>query len=201
MSYGQSRLFHVMKEEVNGQMQGGAVAFPLKFTSSAMRARFSPQDGQLYVTGLKGWQTNAAKDGGFDRVRYTGKPVYMPKDLHATDKGLLVTFTQPLSEKSAADPDSYSVETWNYKWASGYGSAEYSVANPGKQGHDTLKVQSARLLPDGKTVFLEVDGIKPAMQMKVDYNVDAKDKPGVKGTIFNTIHNLAPTPVADAGRK
>ena len=209
MSYGQSRLFHVMKEEINGQMQGGAVAFPLKFTSSAMRARFSPQDGQLYVTGLKGWQTNASKDGGFDRVRYTGAPVYMPKELHVHDKGVTITFTQPLDPKSAADAGNYSVEVWNYKWTGSYGSPEISTigdnnqpAAKGKKGsqHDPLNVKSAKLLPDGKTVYLEIEGIKPVMQMKISYNVDAKDKPGVKGDIFNTIHNLGPAPVAAAGK-
>ena len=38
-----------------------------------MRARFNAADGQLYVCGLKGWQTRATKDGIFQRVRYTGK--------------------------------------------------------------------------------------------------------------------------------
>jgi len=56
MSYGMSRLFNVMTETVDGVMQGAAVQFPLKFDSSLMRARFNPKDGQLYVTGLKGWQ-------------------------------------------------------------------------------------------------------------------------------------------------
>ena len=47
---------------------------PLKFDSGIMRARFSPADGQLYVAGLKGWQTDSAHDGCLQRVRYTGKP-------------------------------------------------------------------------------------------------------------------------------
>jgi len=86
LSYGTSSLFKVLKEEVNGQMQGGVVRFPVKFTSSAMRARFNSKDGQLYLSGLRGWQSNAAKEGGFDRVRYTGAPVCMPTGLNATTK-------------------------------------------------------------------------------------------------------------------
>ena len=53
MSYGSCSLFKVMKEEVGGQVQGGAVRFPLNFESGIMRARFSPRDGQLYATGLR----------------------------------------------------------------------------------------------------------------------------------------------------
>ena len=47
-SYGRSSLYLVLKEEVAGQMQGGVVKFPLRFTSSAMRPRFNPHDGHLY---------------------------------------------------------------------------------------------------------------------------------------------------------
>ena len=44
-------------EEVNGITQGGVYRFPFKFATGIMHARFRPQDGQLYVTGLRGWQT------------------------------------------------------------------------------------------------------------------------------------------------
>ena len=87
-SYGMSSLFAVMTEEVgtgdDAVEQGAAVKFPLKFDSSVMRARFNggrayPKgDGQLYLCGLKGWQTNAGRDGAFQRVRYTGKPWRAP---------------------------------------------------------------------------------------------------------------------------
>ncbi|HXI49974.1 MAG TPA: DUF6797 domain-containing protein, partial [Candidatus Saccharimonadales bacterium] len=56
-SYGQSSLFLVMKERLaDGRMQGGVVKFPLRFTSSVMRAKFHPRDGQLYIAGLSEWQ-------------------------------------------------------------------------------------------------------------------------------------------------
>lgn len=83
MSYGKCTLFHMMTEEVDGVTQGGMVQFPLKFNSGLMRARFNPKDGQFYGCGLKGWQTSAARDGGFFRVRYTGAPVNDPVGLRA----------------------------------------------------------------------------------------------------------------------
>jgi glucose/arabinose dehydrogenase len=204
MSYGQSRLFKVMYEEVNGQMQGGAVAFPLKFTSSAMRARVNPADGQVYVSGLKGWQTNAGKDGGFDRVRYTGQPVRMPKELHTTPTGMAITFTCPLDKATAEDPDNYDVQVWNYIWRSDYGSPEVSTnatatgkEKKDKPAHDTLDVKSAKLSADGKTVVLTIEGIKPVMQMKIEYkHVKAADGTDLHDTIENTIHNL-PAPTAN----
>ena len=89
-----------------------------------MRARFNPKDGQLYIVGLKGWQTNAAQDGGFDRVRYTGKPVHMPAAFKATDKGVYLTYTTALDQAYANDATNFAVDAWNYKWCENYGSPE-----------------------------------------------------------------------------
>ena len=92
LSYGQSALFGVLQETVGDVRQGGVFKFPLKFESGICRARFSPIDGQLYVAGLKGWQTNAIKDGAIHRVRYTGRPVTVPSSLEVTDQGILIRF-------------------------------------------------------------------------------------------------------------
>lgn len=59
-SYGKCTLFEVMTETVGNVVQGGVTQFPLKFDSGVMRARFNPADGQLYLGGLKGWQTDGA---------------------------------------------------------------------------------------------------------------------------------------------
>lgn len=198
MSYGQSSLYKVLKEEVNGQMQGGVVRFPVKFTSSAMRARFNAKDGQLYLSGLRGWQSNAAKEGGFDRVRYTGERVTMPAALNATTKGMRITFTGPLDPATAASTDSYAVEVWNYRWTAAYGSGEYStlpepadVPKDKRKKRDVLAVKSATLSQDGRSVFLEIDGMKPVMQMKIAFRIAAADKSAVNHEIYNTIHELA----------
>lgn len=189
-SYGTSSLWKVMYEEINGQVQGGVAKFPVKFTSSAMRPRFNPKDGQLYVAGLRGWQSNAASDGGFDRVRFTGGEVRMPKSLHVTENGVAITFTCALNPEDANDPQNYSVEAWNVRWTGAYGSAEYKPSNPELKGHDTWKVKSAKLQSDGKTVVLEIEGIKPVMLMSIDYDISSADKEQMRSSIYNTIHNL-----------
>jgi hypothetical protein len=78
MSYGKCTLFEVMIDKVEGARQAAMIQFPLKFNSGLMRGRFNPRDGQLYLSGLKGWQSSATRDGGLYRVRYTGGPVRMP---------------------------------------------------------------------------------------------------------------------------
>jgi hypothetical protein len=86
MSYGQSSLYEVLTQEVDGVVQGGVARIPLKFATGLMRARFAPHDGELYVAGQRGWQTNGTEDGAIQRVRYTGKPHFSPKALRVTDR-------------------------------------------------------------------------------------------------------------------
>ncbi|HTI70408.1 MAG TPA: DUF6797 domain-containing protein [Candidatus Limnocylindria bacterium] len=192
MSYGQCALYLVMAEEAaNGQMQGGVVRFPVKFASSAMRARFNQADGQLYVCGLQGWQTKAVKISGFDRVRYTGKPVYTVEQIHYTPTGIRMTFTQPLDAKEASDAQNYSVRRWNYHRSSDYGSPTFSVKNPEKKGRDTVEVTGAKLLEDGKTVELKVDDFRTVQQMEVKLNIKAKDGKAIEQEFQCTV-NVVP---------
>jgi hypothetical protein len=190
-SYGKSSLFLVLKEKAsNGLMQGGVVRFPLKFTSSAMRARFNKQDGQLYVAGLSEWQSNAAKIAGFDRIRYTGKPVYSVRGLRVVKGAVELTFTQPLAADSAADVQNFSGKRWNYERAEHYGSPEFSVADPKKRGRDSLLITGTKLSEDGKTLTLAIADLKPVMQQSIKFNLKAKDGTSVSQEIQHTIHAI-----------
>ena len=192
MSYGKCTLFEVMMDEVGGVTQGAMVQFPLKFASGLMRGRVNPRDGQVYLCGLKGWQTSATKDGGFYRVRYTGKTVRLPSAFHAATNGIEITFTAPLDAKSAVDVQNYSVEQWNYLWTGNYGSPDVSVSNPGERRHDKLELKSVQLSADQKTVLLEIPDLKACDQMKIKFNLDAADGTPISHEIYGTIHKLGP---------
>lgn len=186
-SYGQSTLYLVLKEEVGGQMQGGVVPI-LRFDSGSCRARFYPEKNALFVSGLRGWQTNASKDGGLYRVRYTGKAMNLPVDLHVK-KGLIeIKFSDPLDVKSAGQPDSYRIDEWQYKWTSGYGSPTVKVSDPKKTGTDEVEIEAVRVSPDGKTVTLVVPSVHPVMQMKIALNLKAADGSPIRTAIHNTIN-------------
>ena len=163
---------------------------PVKFTSSAMRARFNPHDGQLYVAGLNGWQSDAAKLTGLDRIRYTGKPIHTVSRLKVARGELQLTFTRPL-DPASVDPQNFSAERWNYHRTQAYGSAEYSVDHPEKKGHDPVEINAARLSPDGRTVLLRIDDLKPANQMLLKYqNLKGRDGTPIQQTILHTIHAI-----------
>jgi hypothetical protein len=191
MSYGQCLLFKVLLDKVDGEYQGGVAKFPLKFDSGIMRGRFNAKDGQLYLAGLNVWQSNGAKRGAVHRVRYTGKPVYMPARLHATKRGIELTFTSPLDETAATDVANWNVEQWNYRWTSDYGSPEFKVSDPSAKGRDKVEVKSIRLSADKKTAFLEIPTIQPVMQMKITANIKGADGTPMKQDVWNSIWHLA----------
>lgn len=192
LSYGKSALFAVLQEKVGDTLQGGVVKFPLKFDSGICRARFNPIDGQLYVVGLKGWQTNGVKDGAIHRVRYTGKPVTIQNALHVTDKGITIGFTNAVDEKSAADLGNYSIEQCNYLWSSAYGSAEYKISDPNAKGRDKVEIKSVKVASDKKSIFLEVPGLQPVMQMRIKMRIQAADGSEIPGDVGHTI-NVVPS--------
>ena len=196
-SYGKSSLFLVMRQELpNGRQQAAATRFPLRFTSSVMRGRWGPADGQLYIAGLSEWQSNAARQTGFDRVRYTGKPVYSVSGVRVVPGGVELTFTQPLDKASAEDLENWSGKRWNYVRSEGYGSPEVSVSDPEKKGRDTINITGARLGADGRTVTLTIEDLKPVMQQSLKWDLEAADGTRVSQEIQQTIHEVPGKPVS-----
>ncbi|MBV8881222.1 MAG: hypothetical protein JO332_14750, partial [Planctomycetaceae bacterium] len=57
--------------------------------------------------------------------------------------------------------------------------------------HDPLTVKSAKLGDGGKSLFLEIDGVKPVMQMKITMRIQGADKAPVNFEVYNTIHELS----------
>ena len=190
LAYGTCSLFHVLPEKTADGMQGGVVRFPLTFATGIMRARFHPVDGQLYVAGLKGWQTSGARDGALQRVRYTGRPARGVQEMKVTPKGVEITFTEPLDPATGANPESYSVQAWNYVWSKEYGSPEFSPSEPKKKAHDEWTVTAATLSEDRKTVSLVIDGLRPVMQMRIQIRATAADGAPLKLEIYNTVNRV-----------
>ena len=157
-----------------------------------MRARFNPNDGHLYVSGLRGWQTAALRDGCFQRVRYTGERVYLPTSFAMHTNGIRLTFSQPLERSYADSADSFGIQQWNYRWSAKYGSPDLSVANPGKEGRDDVPIQSASMTEDGRSVFLQIPALRPVMEMAIQYNLKATDGKAMRGSVYTTVNRVEP---------
>jgi hypothetical protein len=187
-SYGKCALLAVLPEKVDNIDQAAVVPFNLKFDSGIMRGRVNPADNTLYLAGLHGWQTSAVKHGCLTRIRYTGKPFNLPTDFHVIKDGVQITFPLPLDKTTAADDGSYSFEAWQYQSTSTYGSADYKVTDPKSKGRDSFDVKKATLSPDGKTITLQIEDIRPVQQYLIKCNLNAADGTPIKCQVAGTIN-------------
>jgi hypothetical protein len=179
-SYGHCALYGVLIDKTAEPWQGAVWKLPLAFSSGVMRARMNPKDGQLYLCGLRGWDTNAVKDGQFCRVRYTGKPSPVPVGFEVLKTGLNLTFSQPL-ERAAAEDDG----NWSGTWAN-------PIGKTGKLKNDQhdLPIEAVRLSADGKTVTVAIDKMRPISNFTFQYRLKAADGSPVVGALHGTVHRV-----------
>ncbi len=188
LSYGRCRAFVLLRQELgDGHAQGGVALLDMPFLSGSCRGRFHT-DGTLYVCGLNGWQTAAKADGSLQRVRYTGQPLDVPTAMAVEGDAIKLTFTRALNPAQAADAARFQGSWWNYRWSGDYGSKRWRVTEPG-EGEEPVSVQAASLSPDGKTVTIRFEKLRPVMQMHVGYNLTAADGRPVVGSVYLTIHS------------
>jgi hypothetical protein len=186
ISYGMGRIFLVPNEEVGGQRQGGVVQLPIPdFPTGVMRGRFHPDNGQLYVCGLVGWASNQQQDGGFFRVRYTGKRANLPLELHARPELMELVFSDALEPTSATDPHNYHVKIWSLKRTENYGSNHYD--------EHSLEVTAAALAEDHRTVRLRIPELQPTWGMEIKCELRDVTQTPFQRVIHNSIYRL-PSP-------
>ncbi|HND52762.1 MAG TPA: ThuA domain-containing protein, partial [Pirellulaceae bacterium] len=162
-SYGKCRMMQVLRDTTTGVSQGATLDLPIDFASGVMRGRFSPHDGQLYASGLKGWVSSAVQDGCLQRVRYTGRAVCRPVAFRTRANALELDFAAPLDKAFCEDPDNFHVQRWNYRYSGDYGSADFKLSDPKQEGRDEVEVRSSNVIADGRTLVLEIPDLKPAM--------------------------------------
>lgn len=184
LSYGNGKIFGVMTQKVGDIRQGGMVELPVpQFPTGIMRGRFNPSDGQLYTCGMSAWATNQMiQVGGLYRVRYTGKPLYLPIGLKAVTSGLEIEFSTPLDPRVASDSANYTIRTWDLKRSRRYGSDRYNTKR--------LRIEQISLSNNGKVLHLQLPDIEPTWVMEINYALKGKDGKEFKGAIQNTIYAL-----------
>ncbi len=191
-SFGKGWLYYMMLQEVEGQSQAAIVRLKLDALTGIHRARVNPADGQVYATGLNGWNGGGRKglsQGHIHRFRYTGKPARILTDTKVWHNGIELKFNFQVDPKSAKNPASYQLRQWNYKWAASYGSKQYSPKS-GKVGQDTVEISSVKLAKDGRSVLLKIPGIKPVNQVKMDLKLQSADAKPFNELVYLTINKV-----------
>ncbi len=182
LSYGYGKVYIVPHEQKGELMQGGMCEFPMaKFPTGIMRGRFHPTDGGLYLAGMFSWAGTQEENGGFYRVRYTGKPVHLPRSLHCQGTTIRIGFTDDIDPKSVT-PDNFSLSRWEIKRTQNYGSDHFNTT--------AMKVTSARWSAEDREVVLEVPSLVPTWCMEIQCELRSPDGDSVHRVIHNTIHSL-----------
>jgi hypothetical protein len=204
-SFGKGWLYHLSLQEVRGQTQASIIALPHQWEAGVMRLRVNPRDGQVYGTGLSGWQgPTGGKDGCLQRLRYTGQQVRMIDRVRVVPGGIEVTMNFPLPN-AAAQADAWNAEMWDYKWSRQYGSDQFSVLNPGSTGRDPLPITNVEISDSRQRITLKVPQLEVCDQLRlqVDFALDpikdqtleqAEPDQRFQREIYMTVHGM---PVAE----
>ena len=143
-------------EKVDGEYQGAVFRHTQGLESGITRISTGP-DGAIYAGGL-GADGNWGQEGklrfGLQKLTPNGRSVFDIKTMRATRDGFELTYTEPLSEETAAAVTSgaYSVEQWRYVPTPAYGGP--------KVDEEALPVAAARISDDRRKVRLTIPGLK-----------------------------------------
>jgi cytochrome c2 len=192
IGFNNPELFRVYLNTRAAKPQAAVVSVTRAFEFPPLNGSVNPADGQLYLAGFQilGWGTTATRLAGLGRVRYTGAPSTLPIDVVPTDKGVMLRFDVPLDRTKAVDPDRYAVSTWHYVRTYKYGSPQ--LKEGGTPGTDDLTPSAAYLSEDGKSVFVAVPGMKPAMQMRVNWALATAEGTPFQESAYFTPYELTP---------
>ncbi|MCA9262730.1 MAG: hypothetical protein KDA60_02730 [Planctomycetales bacterium] len=186
LSFGAAKHFLLLRDEVQGQLQGGLVELPGEFRSGVHRGRFRATDGQLYVSGMSGWGTYSAEEGCLQRIRYTGDAVQLPVGFHVHENGIMVEFSTPVDEPLAGQVRQHFAQAWNYRYSGAYGSPEFSPSQQGTVGHDVLTISHVEVLGDKRRLFFEIPELQSVNQLHL-HVASGSDR---THDLFLTVHAL-----------
>ncbi len=173
----------------DGTTQAASQTFPFHFDSGAMRPRINPTDGQLYIVGTRGWQIRADYDGCLQRIRYTGQESPLLLDAVARKGGIELTFNLPI-DAASLDGANFQAAQWNYLWAKTYGSKQYSVVDPAKEGKDELEITAIEHGKDRKRIWVSLPQLRPSHNLSLSYALETDTGVAFENSVNMTLHKL-----------
>lgn len=177
-------------------LQGAVVPVLSGFPAGLLNGRVHPRDGRLYLVGFKIWGSSGERICGLFRVRPGGAKSWLPREVRAERRGLLLRFDEALSSDLVGDLGRYSVDRWNYRQTHEYGSGNYRL--DGEPGQESVPVASARLSRDGKSLFLGLPGMRPSHTLRLTYRPPSPEAESIESA-FLTARELPSFDLASLG--
>jgi len=144
------KIVRVMLERIGGELQGACIPF---FEGNGLRKGnnrlvFAP-DGSLWIgQNAHGW----LGDLGIQRIVFTGNQPVDIYSMNLTEKGFDLTFTEPMEESAATNPENFKFRHYYYKYQSKYGSDQFDIQN--------VPVTEIKISHDRKKVSLTLAALK-----------------------------------------
>ena len=145
-------VMRVVLEKVNGHWQGACIPFREGFQCGIIRICFGKDHSLFAGQSNAGWGGRGNRPWGIQRLRWTGEVPFEVHSVQALSNGFKLAFTQPADTAKAGDFANYSGESYTYKLESRYGGPEADK--------EQLKIMSAKVSPDAKSVVLAVDALR-----------------------------------------
>ncbi|MCF2502652.1 c-type cytochrome [Dyadobacter sp. CY107] len=185
-SFGRPGLFRVLIDSSSKVIQGGVSVIHADYPAPTSKGIMNPVDGQLYVAGFNLWGSTSTGISALLRLRYTGKPSYLPNQFKAGKQGIVLGFDTDLDPKLATDPANFAIKRWNYQRTEEYGSGHFKM--DGTSGEETMSPVASYLSADRKKVLLLVPEMAEVMQMEVSYKLAAADGKKMNDSFWFTVN-------------
>ncbi|MBO0949471.1 plastocyanin/azurin family copper-binding protein [Fibrella forsythiae] len=199
---GQSIVSRVSLEKVKGDYQGVAFPFREGFSSGVFRLVWGHDASMFVGMTSRGWSSTGKELFSLQRVVWTGRTPFEMKTIHAMPDGFEIEFTAPVDTELAADPASYKVTGFNYKYHATYGSPVINrggcpikgivVSNDGLKAR--LVVDSLRL---GYIHEITAAGVRSANGRTLLHNVGYYTLNNIPDGEKLAVASLAATPMHD----
>lgn len=143
-------------EKVGGAYQGALFRMTQGLEAGVSRVLAAP-DGSLVVGGLGAggnWGQTGKLRHGLQKLDLSGETPFDMLSMDVVEGGFEIEYTEPLSPETLEDLASrYQLQQWRYRPTAQYGGP--------KLDQESLTVTGATASADGRTVTLQVDGMKP----------------------------------------
>jgi azurin len=174
---GHSKIMRVYLEKVNNVWQGACFSFREGFQSGILRMEWG-LDGSMFVGQTsRGWSATGHDPYGIQRMVWTGNIPFEMKSVQSRPDGFEVEFTQTVDKTTAANPESYSLNSFIYKYHHTYGSPIINTKALTIKGivlsEDGLRarvVVDADSLRKGYIHELKAEGVKSANGLSLLHN-------------------------------
>jgi mono/diheme cytochrome c family protein len=197
LSYGKGRMFAIAPDLAAPVPQGMAIPLGLELDFPLLHARVPPGGGAVWLAGFQIWGTSTKTMWALGRLRPDPTtPIITPVAARTNAHGVVLEFARPLDPASAV-PAAMNVRAWNYRRSAEYGSGYYK--RDGAPGSTAEGVSQVVLSGDGRSVFVHLPNLTPAMQLEVRYDLKFAAGDVTTGVVYGTIHALHDTDLVAAG--